>query len=150
MMYIDAMGYLPDDILAKVDRAAMDVSLETRVPFLDHKVVEFVWSLPTHMKNREGEGKWILKQVLHKYIPDNMLKRPKMGFGVPVGQWIRGPLQDWAENLLSGARLQKEGFLNPRMVRQEWSRHLKGDSMGGDRIWQILMFQAWLSNLGHE
>ena len=150
MMYADAMSYLPDDILAKVDRAAMNVSLETRVPFLDHNVVEFAWRLPARMKNREGQSKWILKQVLRKYVPDDIMNRPKMGFGVPVGKWIRGPLRDWAENFLSQDRLRTQGFLNPQLVRQEWSQHLNGTSLSGDRVWQVLMFQAWLSNIGHK
>lgn len=148
MMYTDGMGYLPDDILAKVDRAAMDVSLETRIPFLDQHVIEFAWSLPTRMKIREGEGKWLLKQVLRKYVPDSLMARPKMGFGVPVGRWMRGPLRDWAENLLCSEKLEQQGFLNPRLVRQEWLQHLNGVSMSGDKVWQVLMFQAWLSNIG--
>ena len=143
MMFSDSMAYLPDDILAKVDRAAMSASLETRVPFLDHRLVEFVWTLPMHMKVREGQGKWLLKQVLRKHVPDNIIERPKMGFGVPVGQWIRGPLRDWAEDLLSPDRVRANGLLNATLVGKEWSQHLNGDSLSGDNIWQLLMLQAW-------
>ena len=125
MMYADAAGYLPDDILVKVDRASMGVSLETRIPMLDHRVVEFAWSLPVHLKVLHGEGKWLLKQILRKYVPTALTERPKMGFGVPVGQWIRGPLRGWAEELLSPDRL-RDGPLDGPSVRGQWMRHLKG------------------------
>jgi len=149
MMYADTMSYLPDDILAKVDRASMGVSLEVRVPMLDHHVVEFVWRLPLHMKVRERQGKWLLKRLLEKYIPISLIERPKMGFGVPVGEWVRGPLREWADDLLAENRMRREGFLNPRRVREQWSRHLNRASHEGDSLWQVLMFQAWLTTSTH-
>jgi asparagine synthase (glutamine-hydrolysing) len=143
MMYADAMTYLPDDILAKVDRAAMAVSLETRIPLLDHRVVEFAWALPRRMKLREGDSKWLLKRLLAKYVPDALMRRPKMGFGVPVGEWLRGPLRDWAEDLLDEARLRREGFLNPALLRALWQQHLDRTQDAADSLWPVLMFQAW-------
>lgn len=143
MMYADAMTYLPDDILVKVDRASMAVSLETRAPLLDHRIIEFAWRLPLGMKLRHGQGKWLLRQVLARHVAPAMMARPKQGFGIPVGQWIRGPLRDWAEGLLAERRLEQESFLNPRLVREQWARHLQGRTAEGDAIWHILMFQAW-------
>lgn len=148
MMYADTVSYLPDDVLAKVDRAAMAVSLETRIPLLDHRVIEFAWRLPLHMKVRGREAKWLLKRVLYRHVPAALMERPKMGFGVPVNEWVRGPLRDWAEDLLTESRLRRDGFLNPVQVRERWVRHITRTSNEGDSLWQILMFQAWLSATG--
>lgn len=148
MMYVDSMTYLPDDVLAKVDRAAMGVSLESRVPFLDRRVIEFAWKLPLSMKIRDGKGKWLLRQVLYQYVPRELIDRPKMGFGVPIDLWLRAELRDWAESLLAVDRLEREGFFNVQAVRQQWAEHLSCKFDRCYSLWNILMFQAWLDQKG--
>jgi asparagine synthase (glutamine-hydrolysing) len=143
MMYWDLMTYLPGDILVKVDRAAMAVSLETRVPMLDHRVIEFAWSLPLHLRVRAGEGKWLLKRLLSRYVPVELTDRPKTGFGPPIDRWLRGSLRDWAESLLDESRLRGEGFFNPAPIREKWHQHTEGGRNWAYWLWDILMFQAW-------
>ena len=144
MMLWDSVTYLPDDILTKVDRAAMGVGLETRIPFLDYKVVELAWRLPLDMKIKNGVGKWPVRKVLYKYVPSELIERPKAGFAVPVDQWIRGPLREWASDLLDETRIQREGYFNPKLVKELWEQHLSGRHDWTPRLWAILMFQAWL------
>jgi asparagine synthase (glutamine-hydrolysing) len=144
MTRIDLETYLPDDILVKVDRASMAVSLEVRTPFLDHRLVEWSLALPASLKVRDGVSKWLLRRVLYRHVPSGLVERPKMGFGVPMGEWLRGPLREWAEELLDPRRLRQQGFLEARRVHKEWSDHLarKADRHAG--LWAVLMFQAWL------
>jgi asparagine synthase (glutamine-hydrolysing) len=144
MMYCDAVSYLPDDILCKVDRASMAVSLETRVPFLDHRVAELAARIPLHMKVRGSAGKHILRRLLHREVPRELIERPKAGFGIPVGEWIKGPLRTWAEDLLDPARMAGEGWFDPGIVQRRWHEHLSGRRDSTPALWALLMFQAWL------
>ena len=144
MMATDMVTYLPDDILAKVDRAAMAVSLETRVPFLDHRVVEYAWRLPLEMKWRPGCGKWILRELLARRVPRELFERPKTGFSVPIGEWLRGPLRGWAEQLLDPARLDRQGYLLSDPIAKAWRLHQSGKANLQAQLWTVLMFQAWL------
>ncbi|WP_109468720.1 asparagine synthase (glutamine-hydrolyzing) [Albibacillus kandeliae] len=143
LMQLDMLTYLPDDILAKVDRATMAVALESRAPLLDHRIAEFAWSLPADLKLHEGKSKWILRQVLYRYVPAELIERPKMGFEVPIGLWLRGGLKDWATALLDRDRLRREGVLNADLVARLWQQHLSGSFNWGPQLWNVLMYQAW-------
>jgi asparagine synthase (glutamine-hydrolysing) len=144
LMARDLVHYLPDDILVKLDRASMAVALESRVPMLDHRVMEFAWSLPMALKRREGQTKWVLRQVLYRHVPRAMIDRPKKGFSVPIAAWLRGPLKEWAADLLDAKRLEAEGFLNPVMISTAWNEHVSGRVDRHNDLWSVLMFQQWL------
>ncbi|MCB1682609.1 MAG: asparagine synthase (glutamine-hydrolyzing) [Alphaproteobacteria bacterium] len=143
MMYWDVLSYLPGDILTKVDRASMAVSLEVRAPLLDQRIYEYVWSLPEAYKIHQGQGKWLLRHVLQKHVPERLFKRPKQGFNIPIAQWLRGPLRDWAENLLDEKTMVAQGLIDPAPVRKIWNDHCEGRGNHSGKLWTVLMFQDW-------
>ena len=148
MQFLDLVTYLPDDILTKVDRASMAVALEARVPLIDHRVVEFAWRLPRAAKIRGGVSKWLLRQVLHRHVPRTLVERPKMGFAIPLGDWLRGPLREWAEGLLAESRLRDAGLVDASRVREVWQAHLSGRRNHEYMLWNVLMLEAWRAKWG--
>ncbi len=144
MMYLDTIGYLHDDVLTKVDRASMRTSLEARVPLLDHRVIEFAWRLPISYRVRGAQGKWLLRQLLYRYVPQQLVDRPKTGFAVPIGAWLKGPLRPWTEGLLDEKRMKEQGYLNPAPIQKKWKEHLSGQYNWQQALWGVLMFQSWL------
>ena len=148
MQFLDLVTYLPDDILTKVDRASMAVALEARVPLLDHRVVEFAWRIPRSTLVRNGLSKWPLRQVLYRHVPRELIERPKTGFSIPLAEWLRGPLREWAENLLSEKRLREGGLVSVTDVRRTWAEHLAGKHNWQYLLWDVLMLEAWRERWG--
>jgi asparagine synthase (glutamine-hydrolysing) len=145
MMGLDFVTYLPDDILVKVDRAAMAVGLETRIPLLDHRIIEFAWQLPESLIQRRGRTKWLLRQILHQYVPRTLVDRPKAGFAVPIAQWLRGSLRPWAEDWLNEGRLREQGVFKSTIVQEKWQEHLSGKRDWSQPLWNVLAFQTWFA-----
>ena len=144
MCWLDTQTYFPDDFLVKVDRASMAYSLEARVPLVDHRVVEWFWRLPLNMKVRKNESKWILRQILGKHIPASFFERPEMGFGIPIGEFLRGPLREWASDLLSESTLRQQNLLHPKPLQDMWQNHLTGRVNAQYVLWNVLMLDAWV------